>query len=348
MPDEMAAERLFRVLVEVVLMEHANRRATKGGVELPPWLVPGLAARLEAKGLDSAILSPARSVATVRGGFLGVPNTETRVLAPDRPATTTRVQRDEAEQARVRLRALPALSVDQLNWPGQTPLDGPARVQYDASAHLCVLELLRLKDGAARLRDMLERLPDHLNWQVAFLEAFQGHFDRMIDVEKWWTLMVMRHTSFDPAESWGLEESRQRLDEVLYTPVQVRLEKDDLPHQSQVSLQTVLTEWAQEAQLAVLQQKLGRLVQMRPRLAPEVAALAEDYRAVIEDCLRRPDRPGGTPAPNVHPSDPWVTVSRSTISRLNQLNLRRQRLWSAETPASSPARERPRPASRRW
>jgi len=335
MPDEMPSGRLIRLLVEVILLEHANRGAKDTRVELPPWLAPGLAARLEAKGLDAAVLSPARSVAVVRGNFLGAGNTEATVLMPDRPAALTQVRTDEATVVRNRLGAQPALTVEELNWPADLPVDGPGRARYDASAHLFVLELCRLRDGPSRLCGLLERLPDHLNWQVAFLEAFRGHFDRMVDVEKWWSLVVTRYTNHDPGMTLSFEESLQRLDEVLYTPVEVRLEKDDLPHQSQVSLQTVLLEWKPALRLATLRDKAARLAALQPRLAPEVALVAEEYRDALTGYLNLAQARLTAPASKLG-TDARLASLRGTVNRLHQLDARRQRLWASGVPVSPP------------
>ena len=51
-------------------------------------------------------------------------------------------------------------------------------------------ELLRLPDGRACLQRMLAQLPQHYNWQFAFLEAFHARFERPLDVEKWWALSL--------------------------------------------------------------------------------------------------------------------------------------------------------------
>src|SRR5260221_309389 len=80
----------------------------------------------------------------------------------------------------------PPLSFEGLSWPSDAHLSGEAGDVYRASAQLFVHELLRFQDGRACLRTMLDGLPQHYNWQFAFLQGFKSHFQRLQDAEKWW------------------------------------------------------------------------------------------------------------------------------------------------------------------
>ena len=72
---------------------------------------------------------------------------------------------------------------------------------------LLVGELLRLPDGRSCLQTMLARLPQHRNWQFAFLEAFHTHFERPLDVEKWWALSLTQANGRFAGQAWSLAES---------------------------------------------------------------------------------------------------------------------------------------------
>ena len=123
MPDEVDAPRLARALVEVLLCEYANRQAGERAVEFPPWLVPGLAAYLQSGPLDALVLSP------------------------NRPLQRVQVQKDPLAAVKARLQTNALLTVDQLNWPAADQFEAGRAAQYEASAHLLVRELLRLRGG---------------------------------------------------------------------------------------------------------------------------------------------------------------------------------------------------------
>ncbi len=314
MPDEVDTPRLVRTLAEILVVEFANRRAKERAVELPPWLVPGLAEHLQAGPLASAVLAPNRSV------------------------NRTRVKSDPLADVRQRLQSTPALTVDQLNWPAADQFEDGKAEHYQACAHLFVHELLRLRDGPACLRETLALLPEHLNWQTAFFRGFKPHFQRMLDVEKWWSLVQVNISGRDTTQIWPLAESLQRLDEVLYTPVQVRLEKDEIPHDSQVSLQTVLTEWDLPRQAAPLWQKAARLAELRTRLDPQVAKLAGDYRATLEKYLRA--RQQEQTGPEVYPQGLSNArgIITDTLHALQPLDRQREKLWKINATPRPPGK----------
>jgi hypothetical protein len=315
MPDETDPERLVRGVVEVLLMEYSDRTARERHGEIPPWLAPGLTAHLMAALAEALVLSPNREI------------------------VRTRVQRNPLEPVRTRLGTNALLTVDQLNWPAPGQFDEGRACQYEASAHLLVRELLRFRDGPACLSEMLSIAPAYRNWQTAFFHAFRPHFERLLEVEKWWALIMTEFLGRDPVLTWDLAESRQRLDEVLYTPVQVRLEKDDVPHDSQLTLSAILTEWEYDKQVPALRQKVFRLLEMRRRMAPEVAELAEAYRNALETYLRgrsRSETSGAKPASFVSAR---VQIN-STLSTLRWLDSRRELLWNPEARKVTP----PKPA----
>lgn len=318
MPDEVDSTRLVRVMVEVLLAEFAQREAGERQVEFPPWLVPGFTTHLQAGPLAGIVLAPNRSVLRTRG--------KTNPLAA----------------VRAHLQSVSALTVDQLNWPAEDQFDGANAEHYEACAHLFVHELLRLRGGADCLREMLTLLPQHLNWQTAFFRAFRPHFQRMLDVEKWWSLVLVNLAGRDTSEIWPMPESRQRLDEVLYTPVQVRLEKDEMPHDSQVALQTVLTEWDPARQVLLLQQKIARLAELQPHLAPEVVKLASNYRRVMEEFLRAL----GHDQAVAHPQEASKRriIMQDAISGLNALDRQREKLWKLN---AAPNKLRPKSGKER-
>jgi hypothetical protein len=189
-----------------------------------------------------------------------------------------------------------ALTFDQLNWLEWEEDDRQTAATYRHSAHLFVRELLRLRGGADCISTMLAALPEHLNWQTAFLRAFTPHFQRMLDVEKWWALNLVQWRTRDSVLAWSAAEASTKLAEILFAPVQVPTAPGEPPRISAVPLQTVVRDWPMEEQLALLNARLAQLQTARLRWPGPFATLAESYRLTIEKYLQsrgaRADAPG--------------------------------------------------------
>jgi len=271
-PDEIERRRLVETVVEALLLEFANRAATNEPVDLPPWLAEGLTAHLMQGPLAGAALQ-ARTLREVSA------QPELRLARTSRHADIDRLLRQRVQRNG-------ALSVDQLNWPEFDDGDVASAEAYRQSAHLFVRELLRLRGGPDCICAMLAMLPEHLNWQTAFLRGFEPHFHRMLDAEKWWALTVTQLKTHESSLIWSATEAQQKLEEILHTPMQVRVGRDQMPQQAAVTLQMVISDWDFKQQLPVLQTKLAQLQAARMRLPAALAALSDSYRAAIESYLR--------------------------------------------------------------
>jgi len=265
MPEIIEKSRFVRCAVNVILREVANRNAVAREAEIPPWLAEGLASELEATSLPSLALEPTRSSGLVR------------------------LERghDPLRHAREVVRASGLLTFTQLSLPTEAELSGANRQRFQACSHLFVRELLRLRGGREALRDMLERLPQHLNWQTAFLRAFESRFPRLIEVDKWYTLTTSHVSGRDNTSAWPTDTTLSRLDEILSTTVQVRAGTNELPLSAAVTLQRVLGEWEPSKQTPVLELKRLQLEMLLGRAAPEAAGLIAEYLEAIDACLRR-------------------------------------------------------------
>ena len=204
---------------------------------------------------------------------------------------------------------------------------------YRASAQLLVNELLGLKNGRAHLRAMLETLPDCYNWQTAFQTAFRENFPRPLDVEKWWALQIVGFATRDPGPTWTPAASRDRLDEILSVPVEMRTASNALPVHVQISLQAVIRNWDLARQVAILQTKLRDLELAQLRMAAPLAVLTDGYRRAIADYLGS----GGRAAPwlllGKHPAvSPSKTTVNDTLKKLDVLDARRRAIESAIKP----------------
>ncbi len=261
-PDQISRARLIESIVEALLLEFADRAAAQHSVELPPWLAEGLAAHLMA------------------GPLAGLP------LQPNATNVRHNPRNDPVAPLRAKLHESVALSVDQLNWPEFDWDDRRAAEAYHHSAHLFVRELLKLAGGPDLISATLAFLPEHLNWQSAFLRGFGAHFPRLLDVEKWWALQLAQLKTHDTKYVWSGPEAQQRLEEILYTPMEVRLDANELPHVTPVALQTVIHDWDFQQQVPLLRNKLVQLSLLRLRLPGELGAISESYRAVLEKYLQ--------------------------------------------------------------
>ena len=260
-PEQVNKDRLLKALVEVVLLEIAQRNAGERRLELPPWLVPGLSAHLEANASSPLILEPETYT-----------NRKRRV-------------EDAVRTAREALRASGGLSLDDINWPREEI--NPAI--YEVCSHLFVRELVR-QGGGARISDMLSRLRDHYNWQTAFLQAF--NFPSLRDVDKWWTLHLVQFAGRDSLSRWTAGEVETQLADILNTTVQVRRATNELPVTVQVPLDRLLAEWEFNRQEPVLRHKMRQLEVLRLRAPTNLVGIVFDYQQNLAVYLARRQRMG--------------------------------------------------------
>jgi hypothetical protein len=306
LPDQLTRDRYARAFSAVLLLEIANRHApfNRHATELPPWLVIGLARQVLELDNGAAILStPTKLV----NGFA-----QTR-LDEERHGI------DPLAAARRVLQNSPALTFDQLCWPSAAQLNDTDGGGYAASAQLFVHELLELKNGAAKLRELLAQLPTCENWQTAFFAAFKEDFSRPLAAEKWWALRVVNFAARDPGPQWTAAFSRTKLDALLAVPVAIRYASNALPVRAEISLQLAVQNFAPPRQTEILQTKLRDLQLVQFRLAAPVSALAEGYIAALADFL------GG---PRAAAARRYQTSADELIKILDDLDARRRELGS--------------------
>ena len=329
LPDTLERERLAAALVELLLRECANRTSGGRNVEIPAWLSAGLARDLLQSTTADLLLDP--------------PNQNQRGVT-FHPLLRDQRRPDALARSREQLLRRPPLTFAELSWPPEDQFTGANLEAFRASSQLFVDGLLEFPDGPACLRAFLAELPRHLNWQLAFRNAFQGRFAGTLAVEKWWALRVVAFTGRDLDQTLGWAASGQSLDELLRTPVEIRTRPDELPLRSEVSLQTILNQWDLSRQDSVLGDKIQQLTVLRSRVAQEVVHLVDDYRQVLVEYQNSRN-------PNQHTTiirDASRSVNsnhlRSTVRALDQLDARRAQLRQAP-PAAAPG-EAPAAAGR--
>jgi len=314
LPDLVERGRYVRAVVQVLLLELANREANARLAEVPLWLTEGLSRRLLAASEIEIILPPPRE--TVNGLSLSV----TRV---------TKVKDNPVDHARRQLGARSPVTFEQLSWQAEDALSGDAAEVYRDSAQLFVAELLRLPDGRASLRAMLARLPQYYNWQFAFLQAFHSHFERPLDVEKWWALCLVQSGVPNHPQTWTVEESWKKLDQTIHSPAPVTVGLGEQPPPADITLQTIIRKWDRTRQTLALTRKLSELQLLRPRVAPELVDLVQEYCQALETHLQNQKSAG--PLTRLGRTAGRSGVAEETLRRLDALDGRREALRPAPT-----------------
>jgi hypothetical protein len=310
LPERIEKDRFVQAAVRVILLEIANRKAHVRETELPPWLAEGLAAQLQITSLITLALEP-----------------ETQVARRE-------INRDPMRAVRELLRRRSALTLDDLSMPTAEQISGDDAALYRACAHVFVRDLLRLRTGRDCLRSLLVRLPENLNWQTTFLDAFKMHFQSLLDVDKWYALNIVTFSGRDPASVWPLATTRRQLDEILSTAVQVRLDATELPISTDVKLQRIIAEWDFPRQHTLLSEKLARLAALRQRAHADLVTLVNDYWIVL-DAYGSDIR--GKAASGKKRAGSLTKGERTAISRLEELDRQREQMLP-RTAEAVPAR----------
>ena len=318
LPDVLPRTRFLRALTDVMLLEYANRGAGVRAAEVPAWLTDGLSQQLLAPDAVEMILSTPSPTA---GGFW-----ESRTIATQRGM-------DPLADARRVLREHSALTFEQLGWPTDAQVSGDDDGVYRASAQLFVNELLKLKNGPAHLRVMLQMSPHYYNWQTAFQRAFRADFAQPLDVEKWWALQVISFVAHSPGPAWTPEVSREKLDQILSVAVDFRAVSNALPVHAEVSLQAVIRNFDSARQAEILQTRFLDLELAQLHMARPLAALTAGYCATLADYLGQRREIASAPRLSRHSS---AVVQRAgprvTLEKLDALDAQRRAIESTLKP----------------
>jgi hypothetical protein len=173
---------------------------------------------------------------------------------------------------------------------------------------------------------MLRELPKCWNWEMAFLQVYKADFERMLDLEKWWSVHHFAFTSYDPSQVWSLIASLDRLDRALLVPAKIRTASDALPQREMVSLQQVISLWDYPSQVAALHQKIPVLLSLRANSSFEVILLIDGYYKALADYLAKRAQAGKAPETRMQPVLSATRVAEDLLSALEALDKRREEL----------------------
>lgn len=237
LPDSLEWSRLVRVLVEVVLLEQANRgNAADNCVQPPLWLTEGLTELLM--------------------------NEYGRDLVLESQTTLNRSARrpDPLAPVRAVLAGRNPLGFTDLGLIGPEQLSDADRFAFfRASSALLVAELLQDRTDAALLRAFIQQLSQHLNWQTAFLRASDGRFKTLLEVEKWWAVSSANVLSHDPALLWPRARVLSELRLILTETADVRSATNSPSARQTLTLAEVVQTWEFDAQRDVIRRKANQL-----------------------------------------------------------------------------------------
>ena len=329
LPDAVNQNLLVEAVVRATLLEIANRNAKDQPTEIPEWLARGLTRQLIGSSAMKIILRPPQR--QDNGWYVS----HEMVDFSDSPRPSggpTRKMNPLADAMEV-LRRNDALTFDQLSWPADEQLNGSGTEVYDSCSQLFVSRLLRLKNGPECLRAMLAEMPEHLNWQLAFEDAFQGTFKSPLEVEKWWALELADFTGRDLLHLLTPAESSKQLDAMFQFPIEVQI-GSGAPMRTDITLQTILRGWSRPRQLELLKNKIWELGLLRMRISPDYMPLVDQYVRVLQDYYKKRSATGR----NAVMESALHKSLEETLARLDALDVQRANLrQSSQAPVVSTA-----------
>jgi hypothetical protein len=319
-PRWIEPDKLVRGIVHVMFLELANRTAGTRSAEIPLWLIEGFSQHLMASTqVDLVVGHPSLTINGVQ------------VRWQNRPPAV----RQPLKNVREHLQEYAAFSFTRMAEVDPTELSEETWATFQACSHLLVSQLLTLPNARQQLCLMLSQLPHHLNWQIAFLNAFHPVFPRMLDVEKWWSVALVHFSGLDSANAWSVEVALAKIHDSLNPPILVNQQPDELPHRSNVPVQDIIDRFDYLRQRMLLQDVIRQLELLRTYTPPAVVPLLDDYRRTLVDYIQRRDRTGVARALPGSPPLNSDRLVREIVDHLDALDRRRAELAVNQAPASA-------------
>jgi hypothetical protein len=323
-PERLEQPQLVRGIINVLLLEFANRGAGPKSAEIPLWLSEGVSARLLASfGPELTFTSPPK----------GWMERKVRVVGGRGDPRGA----DPLREARNTMSSFGVLSFASLAHPSAENLSEENLKSYQCSAHVFYTELVRLAGGRNGIVMMLKELPWCWNWETAMLRAFGSRFQALLDVEKWWSVNVIAFTGRDASQIWPLPLCLQRLDDLLVAPAQVRLATNSLPVRTQTSLQELIIGWDFSAQQPILQKIVNQLTSFKYSSPNETLPLIEAYRSLLTNYLRKRVEVIASINNRLYAALPIRVLQQETVRQLDELFRQREVLRRQQISAVSPA-----------
>ena len=266
--SEIEADKLVRALVQVTLLDLANRKPQLRDTEIPLWLTVGF---------TQLLLSQPDLVLVLRQ-----PEQGGREMAMEEVVKNVR-RHDTLAGVRVRLRRRRAFDFSEIAMPSSAHLRGENWRDFQACSHLLVDRLLAVRAGRARLQNMIRQLPDNMNWQTSFLKSYGDIFADMLGVEKWWAVTIVQLTGQNQYQNWTLSEAVEKFEILLKLPAEVRLNDADSPLEAEVTLQQAIRGWDFAVQKQTLEQKINQLLIARMKMPRQLLPFVNEYGRILRN-----------------------------------------------------------------
>ena len=304
-PGQVEPTKLFKALVQVSLQEFANRGGNRAG-ELPNWIVEGMLRQVQTRVVPAFVVNR-------------------------KPITIERSGLDRLGATRAYFQTNTPMTLHDLSFADLAKVTPDQREQFEASSHLLVHQLLRLKDGRALMSRFLQTLPHTLNWQTAFYSIYKHQFAGALEFEKWWMLNWVRFKNSDDREAWPVALTLERLESTLLTDMEVRVDANAIPSYREATLQEFLQLADFGTQKQLLEQKLQQLSFMSVSSAPQATSLLGAYQQTLDSYLQK--RSNDTqPTLKSDPEQRLQALLRATLKTLDDLDLARADLKAGRTP----------------
>ncbi|MCS1410114.1 MAG: hypothetical protein M2R45_03303 [Verrucomicrobia subdivision 3 bacterium] len=274
----------LRGCVAVLLLEMANRLAGDQSAEVPVWLIDGITMELRQSALID--LSPSHTDRLLIGGS----NPGLGLVVP------TQRHQDPLIATRAYLAQNVPVSATELFLPTVEHLQGSKQQVFVLSAHFFFRQLTSLRAGKASLIQFISSLSSHLNWQQAFFPSFNQHFERMLDLEKWWSVALTDLTHLTPISSWPLAKSMAYLQRILTPAALVGQRRDTIAKHTTFSLQEVISQWDYADQKPTLEQVMNRLRVLGIYADQRLSIIILEYQKILSDYIAKRDKAGYEPS----------------------------------------------------
>jgi hypothetical protein len=153
----------------------------------------------------------------------------------------------------------------------------------------------------------------------------------MLDVEKWWSVVLVHFSGLDSANAWSVEVALDKIGQALAPPVLINEKPQALPRRVNLPVQEIIDRFDYLRQRLLLQDVIRQLQVLRVFTPPSVVSLLDDYRHALENYLDQRDRAGvgrslaGLPTLNAD------RLVHATVEKLNNLDRRRAELAATAT-----------------
>ena len=296
-PEEIEWQRFVRTVTGAVLLELVNRGDAQSFIEPPLWLTEGISELLE--------VDPGRAL----------------VLESDRTYTSSNSRSDLSKEARMLLKGQPVMDWTELSTADASTLkDENDYSRFKGSAVLLTDLLLVQPGGQEKMGKFVDSLGSVLNWQTAFLKAFQADYRSLLDVEKWWAVTDAANAINGSTGLWPRDIIMAHLSEIFTETVGPKEADRAGAGRRSMTLSQLIVGWDFTSQREVLDRKMNQLRQLLSHSDRNLAPLVEDAYRVLNQYLEDRANAGKDPEKRSELEARGNLLAQSAARRLNAIS----------------------------